>query len=463
MNTKISSFDSHWLFLAIFLVFALWIHCGDTPGASRYFNVVSQESYSYFLYLPKEYDQRPQDKWPLIIYLHGGGPRGEDLQSLQIYGLPYLIAKENKVLPFVIVAPQCRQGLSWDREEWFEAFFAKIKREYRIDPERVYLTGSSMGGKGTFYLAQRYPETFAALAPMCGQVRDLDLHRGARLIKHIPTWVFHGAKDRIVPLTEAELMVKELKRHLASVELTVFPDLGHSSFTQEVYGKPFLYEWFLKFRRSDHYDNGQQKYQGAFRENKKHGKWTYWYCNGVKEREEEYVNGIADGKWQYWDGRGKKCGEATFKDGTGMRTEWYENGNKEREERFKNGKKDGKWIYWFENGKPESDIEYREGQCHGPAKKWFPDGVQQFDYNWKDGKPHGKCREWYPNGNIKHEGVFNMGTGKVISYWEDAGKKRGELNYKGDELHGKYILWNRSGELVREEVYENGKLVAKIK
>jgi len=467
MRTRMRFFG--WLvILLIAWCFAvgLPLACGDeskTPEPGHYINVISKESYNYFLYLPKEYDLRPQDRWPLIIYLHGGGLRGEDLNSLQIYGLPYLIAMEKKDFPFVIVAPQCRQGLSWDREEWFETFFARIRKEYRIDPQRVYLTGSSMGGQGTIYLAEKYPETFAALAPMCGSVRELDLHRGARLIKHIPTWIFHGAKDRTVPLMESELMVQELKRYAGIVELTVFPDLDHSSFTQKVFAQPFLYEWLLKHRQSDRYDNGQKKYEGAFHGNKKHGTWTYWYSNGLKEREEEYADGIANGKWRYWDLKGKECGWAEFAFGTGTRMMWYENGNKEREERFKNGRMDGRWIYWFEDGKLESDIEYKDGVCHGPARKWFPNGQQQFDYHWLDGKPHGRCRQWYESGNLKEEGSFERGTGTVIAYWDEAGKKRGELHFKDDQLHGKYIVWNPSGEVVREEEYEDGHLLKKIK
>ena len=431
--------------------------------SGRYANVMTKTAYNYFLYLPEEYALRPQDKWPLIIYLHGGNPRGDDFQELQAYGIPYLVAREKKEFPFVIVAPQCRKGLSWDREEWFEPFFAEIKNKYRIDPERVYLTGSSMGGTGTLFLAEKHPETFAALAPMCGRIRELDLQRGARLIKHIPTWIFHGAKDRNVPLVESQLMVKELKRHLGVVELTVFPDLRHANFTEEVYAKPFLYEWFLKYRQSDRYDNGQKKYQGVFRENEKHGKWDYWYSNGIKEREEEYVNGLAHGKWQYWDSRGKKCGQAAFVAGTGVRVLRYENGNKEREERFKNGKKDGKWFYWFEDGKPEKELEFKGGLAHGVAKGWFASGIQEFDYNWFEGKPHGKCLEWYPSGNKKDEGAFERGSGTVIRFSDDSGKKLVEQNYKDDRLHGKLIIWNREGAVVIEEIYEDGKLVKKIK
>jgi antitoxin component YwqK of YwqJK toxin-antitoxin module len=446
----------------VILIVVLIAGCFSLLGSGSYANVQSKTTYPYFLYLPEGYDKQPQKQWPLIIYLHGGGLRGEELNDLQRYGLPRVIAVEKKELPFVVVAPQCRQGLSWDREEWFEPFFAEVKKAYRVDTQRVYLTGSSMGGQGTYFLAEKYPVTFAALAPMCASVRGSDLHREARSIKHIPIWIFHGDKDRTVPLVESELMVRELKRHGGLVELTVFPGLDHSGFTQEVFAKSFLYEWFLKHLQSDRYDNGQEKYRGEMRENKKHGKWTYWYRNGTKEREEEYVDGIAHGKWRYWDLKGKECGWAEFTDGTGTRKMWYENGKKEREERFKNGMKDGKWIYWFENGKPESDIEYRDGILHGPARTWFANGQMQSEYHWQDGGPHGRCRQWYESGNLKEEGNFDRGTGMMIAYWDEAGKKRGEMSYKGDKLHGKYRLWNRNGELVREEIYENGRLVSKV-
>jgi predicted peptidase len=122
----------------------------------------------------------------------------------------------------------------------------EIIRMHRVDRQRIYLTGLSMGGYGTWSLAMAYPDTFAALAPVCG---GGDPGRVGR-IKHLPIWVFHGAKDDIVPFEESESMVKALRRAGNDVRFTVYPDARHDSWT-ETYNNPRLYEWFLSHRRKD--------------------------------------------------------------------------------------------------------------------------------------------------------------------------------------------------------------------
>jgi predicted peptidase len=117
--------------------------------------------------------------------------------------------------------------------------------QYRVDPERVYLTGLSMGGYGTWMTAIEYPERFAAIAPICGGGDPADVAR----IKHLPVWVFHGGRDTVVPLKNSEVMVEALQKAGNAVKFTVYPEAGHDSWTV-TYDNPQLYEWFLKQRRA---------------------------------------------------------------------------------------------------------------------------------------------------------------------------------------------------------------------
>jgi len=202
---------------------------------------------SYWLYVPEEY-ATSQEKWPLILFLHGAGERGDDLDKVTIHGPPKLIAKESKTFPFIIVSPQCPERGWWPgtyQVESLNALLDDLVSRYRVDEDRIYLTGLSMGGFGAWALAAAFPDRFAAIAPICGAGNPE--HAGR--IAHIPQWVFHGGKDNVVPLKRSEEMVAALKQAGCDVKLTVYPDAGHDSWT-ETYNNPELYEWFLKHRRS---------------------------------------------------------------------------------------------------------------------------------------------------------------------------------------------------------------------
>jgi predicted peptidase len=112
---------------------------------------------------------------------------------------------------------------------------------YRIDKQRIYVTGLSLGGFGTWSLAAAYPDRFAAIAPICGGGNPED----AASIAHLPVWVFHGAKDKVVSIEKSEEMVAALKKVGSDVKFTVYPDAGHNSWTA-TYENPELYEWFLE-------------------------------------------------------------------------------------------------------------------------------------------------------------------------------------------------------------------------
>ena len=206
-------------------------------------------NYHYLLHTPPEYDTDTLKSWPLIIYLHGGSNRGTDLKKLYTYGIPDQIYR-GREFPFVIAAPQCPVLIRWSTDNWFENFYNEITSKYRIDTNRVYLTGVSLGGAGTWYLAERYPGKFAAVAPMSGFTSHIEYitQRVENLI-HIPIWAFHGDKDLTVPVEETERMVRLLSGRNKDLKFTRIPDVGHWVHWL-VYPEQELYDWFLQHDKS---------------------------------------------------------------------------------------------------------------------------------------------------------------------------------------------------------------------
>lgn len=196
---------------------------------------------AYLLYLPKEYDTSEQ-KWPLVLFLHGAGERGDNLEVLKVHG-PTKLAAAGKQFPFILVAPQCPKDGWWTaKTEDLAALVDHIAGAYRVDTSRLYVTGLSMGGFGTWGLILQYPDKFAAAAPICGGGDDV-LARFR--LQTMPVWVFHGAKDPVVPLAKSEQMVNALKQvGNPNVKFTVYPDAGHDSWT-ETYDNPEFYAWLL--------------------------------------------------------------------------------------------------------------------------------------------------------------------------------------------------------------------------
>jgi predicted peptidase len=205
----------------------------------------------YLLSVPKEYDAQGAKRWPLMLFLHGAGERGTNVQRVAIHGPPKLV-KAGKNFPFIIAAPQCAEGERWQNESLLK-LLESIMAEYKVDAGRVYLTGLSMGGYGTWKLALAYPEKFAAIVPICGGGEYIDAllanRTKAAALRSLPVWAFHGAKDTVVPLEESERMVNALKKvGVQDVKLTVYPEAQHDSWT-ETYNNPELYEWLLKHER----------------------------------------------------------------------------------------------------------------------------------------------------------------------------------------------------------------------
>ena len=224
----------------------LWsVHPCDAQSAERQVpqTLVRTIEMQYLLYLPPAYDSS-EETWPLLLFLHGAGERGDDLELVKVHGPPKMIA-EGKDFPFVVVSPQCPKDEWWAMDALHD-LLNEIVETYRIDTARIYVTGLSMGGYATWRLACTYPEQFAAVVPICGGGDP----EKAPLMKEIPTWVFHGAKDEAVPLQQSQEMVDALKAAGSDVRFTVYPEGGHVEAWQNAYSDPALWEWLAKQRRA---------------------------------------------------------------------------------------------------------------------------------------------------------------------------------------------------------------------
>jgi predicted peptidase len=215
----------------------------DAPGmqTSARLDVAVQVQLDYLLYLPKDYHQ--QASWPLMLFLHGAGERGDDLELVKTHGPPKLIAA-GKQFPFIVVSPQCPKGRWWEPIE-LVALVDEIAGKYKVDRDRIYITGLSMGGFGTWRLAFYAPDLPAAIAPICGGGEKY----WAKEFADLPVWAFHGAKDTSVPLERSETMIEALKKAGGEPKFTIYPEAAHDSWTA-TYDNPELYEWLLSQKRT---------------------------------------------------------------------------------------------------------------------------------------------------------------------------------------------------------------------
>lgn len=200
-------------------------------------------SIRFVAYLPRGYEQDSEKTWPLVLFLHGSGERGDDLTRVLFHGPPKH-AKAGEPYPFILIAPQCPNGRWWSMGE-LVSLLDHAQQTCRVDPDRVYLTGLSMGGFGSFQLASIVPERFAAVAPVCG---GGDVQTAARL-KDVPVWAFHGSADPVVPADRSREMVNAINAAGGNAKLTVYPNVGHDSWTK-TYADPVFWRWLLSQKRA---------------------------------------------------------------------------------------------------------------------------------------------------------------------------------------------------------------------
>lgn len=221
------------------------------PGqTARHFQLERKEvlAADYLLFLPNGCEAGSEKRWPLILFLHGSGERGTNVWLVAKHGPPKIDTSDTN-FQFIVVSPQCPEGKIWS-DDLVLALLDDIEKKYPVDPHRVYLTGLSMGGFGTWSLGLSHPDRFAAIAPICGGGDFITplLADKSKLLS-LPVWAFHGGKDPVVPPEESERMVNYLKKlGVREVKLTIYPEAQHDCWTQ-TYASPELFEWFLQHSR----------------------------------------------------------------------------------------------------------------------------------------------------------------------------------------------------------------------
>ena len=199
---------------------------------------------SYLLFLPAAYAATPDTHWPLILYLHGGSLRGKDVEQLRTVGLPHKLESEPD-FPFVVVSPQCPAGEIWTDAEAIDALLDRVIHDYRIDQQRIYITGHSMGGRGALYFAYRSPSRFAAVLALSPYSPITAW--GGRLAD-VPLWLFQGTADTLAPIGETKELVRALQTAGGHPRFNTLD--GRDHFILDIYDHPDVYEWLLQQKRS---------------------------------------------------------------------------------------------------------------------------------------------------------------------------------------------------------------------
>jgi predicted peptidase len=218
------------------------IRAPESPQQAKHFEAEIKVTvkFEYFLFLPEGYRKHGK-RWPLMLFLHGAGDAGTNMDRVKILGPPKVVEFRTD-FPFILVSPQSPVR-SWNLDA-LNALLDDVTHRYRVDKDRVYLTGASMGGTATWALAAAHPEKFAAIVPICGSGDPAE----AKKLAGLPIWVFHGASDPVVPLHRAKEMVDAVKAAGGNVKFTVYPKTGHDAWTK-TYNNPEVYRWLLQQKR----------------------------------------------------------------------------------------------------------------------------------------------------------------------------------------------------------------------
>ncbi|RNA68436.1 prolyl oligopeptidase family serine peptidase [Alteribacter keqinensis] len=213
----------------------------------------------YLLHLPDDV-QETDEKLPLILFLHGAGERGTDINPVRTHGI---FQNLDMAEDFIIVAPQCSEQSYWVKEiDGLSALLDDLEVKYPVDPDRVYLTGLSMGGIGAWHLALENPDRFAAIVPVCGGLSvpsfrreqlgltfdSNELFSRLSVLTSTSVWAFHGEKDDVIPMNESVNMIAFLQKEGGKAAITVYENVGHDSWVQ-AYSSPELYKWLISKKR----------------------------------------------------------------------------------------------------------------------------------------------------------------------------------------------------------------------
>ena len=202
-------------------------------------SVTRTYTYNYLVILPEHYN--PSQKLPLLLFLHGAGERGNEIELVKKHG-PFKKIQADQIQT-IIVAPQCSKG-EWWTPEVLSGLLNEVEKQYSIDTSRVYLTGLSMGGYGSWALAAFQPNRFAAVAPICGGGEPAD----AQKLVGTPVWAFHGNKDTSVDVGQGQAMINTLKDAGGEPKFTIYDGVGHDSWTC-TYEDAEFYKWMFSQKR----------------------------------------------------------------------------------------------------------------------------------------------------------------------------------------------------------------------
>jgi predicted peptidase len=234
------------LTLAAFAVLAstvVTLNAGETKtGFVHKIHKTDDGDAKYVVFVPKDYTG--DKEYPVILFLHGAGSTGDDGEKQIKGGLAKAIRDKKEKFPFIAVFPQAHQkgwGANGPSAKRALAILDTVHKDYKTDKKRVYLTGLSMGGFGTWSLAAAYPERWAAIAPICGGGDP----KTAEKIKDLPCWCFHGDADKTVSVEKSRAMIQALKDAGSSPRYDEYPGVDHNSWDR-AYATAALYTWFLK-------------------------------------------------------------------------------------------------------------------------------------------------------------------------------------------------------------------------
>lgn len=219
-----------------------------TPGkvTEHSFEVSAKQTVPYLFYLPEEFDPSSKKKWPVILFLHGRGESRGPLRIVAKWGPPRM-AQRGDHLPYILIAPQCPARSRWtddDQQAGVLKLLDHITSKFPADTTRIYLTGLSMGGYGTWKMATEHPNRFAAVSPICGRGNP---EAAAKLV-NVPIWAFHGTEDTAVLYRHSDEMVKAIREAGGTkVRFTTLQHVGHNSWSA-AYATPELYQWFSKHK-----------------------------------------------------------------------------------------------------------------------------------------------------------------------------------------------------------------------
>lgn len=224
----------------------------DASGFLHKTMALNDVTYAYCVYVPPDYT--PDRAWPVILFLHGSGERGDDGFLQTDVGIGRALRRNHRAIPAIVVMPQCRPGTTWAGEMGTLALrcVEATSREYHLDPQRLYLTGLSLGGHGAWHLAARVPAHFAALIVICGFAdlsdSDAEARRLAPQLKDIPILCFHGAQDANVPVQKTREMFAAIRAAGGRIEYTEYPDGTHFIWDR-VYENREVWRWLFEQRR----------------------------------------------------------------------------------------------------------------------------------------------------------------------------------------------------------------------